>query len=280
MRTFANTLLFNGLLERLPSTVDGNIYSAAQLIQNLPVSIIESDCQTMLGTNMPLSPGLMGYIETATGQPLTSQRINYLLSQGSTSVYTRQTSSCISKGGLCQVCYAGTFGSQIVPPVSSTVSISPTYLVGNQYFYGDGSSTSFNLTYNLENTQALTIYINNTLVSFNYSLTGNVLTLQTPPPFGSIVAVRSQVTNTSAFQDILAKSYSGGLIGITPRPIGFDPPVKRQLYETQLQGSSQGTTAVIQNISTIPSFLRNYAQTITSPLESTLFNIHAYAVFT
>jgi len=281
MRTFANTLLFSGTLERIPPTVDGNIYSATQILLNLPVTIVEADCQTMLGTNRSLSLGLVGYIEVATGQPLTTARINYLLANGATSVYVRDTSSCISEGGICQTCYSGSFSGVSVPPIGSRVEVAPIYLVGNQYFFGTGSRTSFPITYNTTNTVGNIVYVNDVIVPFNYTVTNNTLTLPTPPAFNEIVAIRSLVKDTTVFVDLLSKSYSGDLLGANPKTTGFSLPVKRTLYETALAGSVlNGVQSTVQAITKIPLYLRTYGETISSPLEAVLFYIYLYLIFT
>ena len=281
MRTFANTLLFSNVLENIPTTVNGNIYAATQVILNLPISIVEADCKTLLGTEMPLSLGLIGYIEVATGQPLTTARINYLLGQGQIKVYVRSTSSCISSGGICQTCYEGSYAGTSLPPVGSTVAINPTYLVGNQYFFGNGTQTQFPIIYDMTNAVGTTVYVGDVLIPFNYSIINNYLTFTTAPNFNTIIAIRSLVRDTSAFLDILSKSYSGDLLGSSPRSTGFQLPVKRSLYETALNGSIiQSVESVVDSITQIPQYLVNYGKSISSSLESALFHIYLYLIYT
>ena len=281
MRTYANTLLFSGVLENIPSTVDGNIYSATQLILHLPTLVVEADCGTLLGSPIPLSLGLVGYIEVATGQQFTTPRINYLLGTGVSTTYVRSTSSCISKGGICQTCYAGSSNSAALPPVGSLIEIEPNYMIGNQYFFGTGTQTIFPLSYDISKTIGNIVYVNDTLVPFNYTISGGTLQFANPPGFNQTIAIRSILRDTSVFTDVLSKSYSGDILGANPRATSFPLPVRRSLYEQTLAGSVlQGVQNTVKALPTVPEYVQNYALTIKSPLEATLFYIYNYLIFT
>lgn len=279
MRSPSNSLLFASLLTQFPPTTAGIIQSAVYGLLHLPVTVQEQDCGTYLGQSLTLSLGLTGYIETATGQPLTSSRINYLLAQGVSTLSVRSLQTCLTKNGVCSTCYHSSYGT--TPPVGSNLSIEPVYYIGNQYFFGDGVTSTFPLNYDATNSLSSLVYINDALSSFGFTIENDSLVLPSAPAFGGVIAIRSLILNTSVFINHLAQTYSGDLIGLSPASSSLGLPVKRSLYEDFLdQGTLTGVQNLIESIPGIPQPLLTYGRTILSSLEALLYYLCLYATFT
>lgn len=279
MRSPSNSLLFSSLLTRLPTTTAQSISSAVNGILNLPVTVLEQDCGTYLGQTLVLSPALTGYIETATGASLTESRISYLLGSGVATLSVRSLPTCLTNGGVCATCYRSTYG--YYPSVGTIQAIQPAYYIGNQYFYGDGVTSSFPLNYDASTILSSLVYVNDTLIPSGFSVQNNALAFPTPPAFGQVIAIRSLVMNASVFIDLLAQTYSGDLIGLAPASSTLGLPAKRSLYESYLKGGAlSGVQATLGGIAGIPQPLLTYGETILSPLEALLYYVCLYATFT
>jgi hypothetical protein len=79
-RSFANTLLYEGTLDTITS-VNPILHNVANTLFTPTVRIVEEDCGTLLGQNMPASYRSEGYIETETGLAITPTRRTTLLTE-------------------------------------------------------------------------------------------------------------------------------------------------------------------------------------------------------
>ena len=139
MRTYANFLLFEDVLTNLPpgSTF---IKNAADTLMYPKVNIIEHSCGTRLGEVIPLNYTSKGQIELLQNElPLSTARINTLLSQGVTSIRVRTLHSCISKGGVCSVCASSSFGT-ISPLLDGSWILDGSFLLSGLPALAVGSS--------------------------------------------------------------------------------------------------------------------------------------------
>lgn len=278
MRTFTNTLIFSGFLEKIPDTAPQAVVAARNALIYPILPVTEADCGTMLGTSMQLSPASIGYLEVATGQPLTRSRITTLL-QTQSSVYVRDLSSCTSPTGVCQTCFNGARFSNRTDLVNTLVAAPPSYSTGNNYRFGDGLTTTFALTYDPTQYASTSVYLGDTQVFTGFTVGSFQISFDVAPAWNEQVTVRSRLLTTDAFITLLANSYSGDVIGIQPLS-SLDLPLPRRAYlELLTPGIVTNLIDYIKGMTRVPAVFINFLDKTPDVLEKILLALAIFSVF-
>lgn len=217
MRSYTNTLLFETVLDVTEESSPLVASVAKQLFKPL-IPLVEEDCETLLGTFVPLNYDAEGLIELETDLPLTRERIQFLLQEGRVEIATRTAASCISNNGVCRKCASASMPDVVIPVVGESFQFSPgTILQINRVFTGTEGTTA-SLQYEQNQFDYLYVYNNGQLLpSSSYSVSGSQLILATPSPNTYLTIKYVVETNLSYFY-WLADTYSGSLIGVKSLP--------------------------------------------------------------
>lgn len=272
-RTYSNYLLFEGVLDSLaaPEAGVGIVQSMARDVMSPTVKVIEEDCGTALGTEGEITFNVEGdYVLTQT-PPLTYQDIYNLLSQGKYKAKFRSTSSCISKGGVCRVCLRGSMLGEVPPLVGEYVKLVQEFNYRSERLQGTGSTKNYSLRDDydiakviIEGQVAHTILPDATQVEVNTSHT---------------FLIRYYSCDSSSLLGYLGRTFSGGLLGISPLPT---PPlvIKESLYNQVL---SEAQISLLEeevtNLGNVEDRFLDYSKSIHSRLEKSLFLLFLFAVF-
>ena len=279
MRTYANFLLFEGVLSTLP-TGSSAILNAAASIVSPYVPIVEADCGTQLGTLSTVGYNIEGQTELATGSLITIPRISTLLTMGTPTIRTRNTSSCISKGGICAACCTAT--TRTIHTVGSIVKIPNEFIYKTDIIKGDQHNHSYPVY------QASSSYIYTNLTpGHNFpvypevvSLSDSSITFSSVRTVNDVFALHYYTNSTDPFLEYLARSYSGGLFGLAPLT-SYTMPIKPSVYQTLFSPQKvQAMRLELDNYSSIiPTDYLQYCDTIQDVLERVLFIIYLYAIY-
>ena len=293
MRDISNFILFEDIITNLPAGAP-NIINVANTLMTPTIPIVEVDCGTALGSISTVGYQIVGQINLSTLSPITTNNISTWLSTGIATIRTRDTSSCISKGGICQVCYqtaphTGNIaldGSRLLDgsQLLNGYAPGPTATIYSEYIYwtdvitGDG----VNSTYPVTQTTAMYDYTNldiipNPLVS---SLTDTQITFTRVLTKSDVFPLQYYIQSSNPLLEYFAKTYSGGLFGIAPLPsfkLVVKPSVLQGLFSAnQLSLMMEDLSVYSANIP--PGYL-SYCDTIVDNLEKALFIIYLYAVY-
>jgi hypothetical protein len=231
MRNYTNTLLFESALDSI-TTSNNILYNTAYAFFNPKVKIVEDDCETLLGTSIPLNPKARGYIELETGSPLNTSRVNTLSTAGNTSVRVRSSYSCISAGGICRECLLGSRPRLSGFSVGDYVELPPELLV--DYVEGTvvSGDTSCAIPYTSAQYDTVYVYNNGVLLSeSSYYISGNSFVSYTAVLSDTTFAFKFFVKSNVAHYYWLAKTYSGSLLGIKDL-VELPLPLKPSLLST------------------------------------------------
>lgn len=273
MRTYSNYLLFEGVLDSLAGS-NNIVGTMARSVVTPTVKIVEEDCGTTLGTEVTINFDIEGDILLATDTPLTYSDIYSLLSSGTYKAGIRKASSCISKGGVCRKCAAGTMLGATIPAVGEGFELAPEFNYKTEYFIGDGIRKSYPLR---DDYDVAKVIINGLVTKV---LTGAThVDFTTAPAPGQKFIVRYYTADSSSLLGYTARSFSGGLLGV--RPLDTPPLVIREeLYNSILQ---EGQIAILEEevsaISGIDSKYMDYVSKVHSNLERCLMLLFTYAIF-
>ena len=273
MRTYSNYLLFEGVLDSLSSSSD-IVGTMAKSVVTPVVKIVEEDCGTTLGTEVVVNFDLEGDILLSTNTPLTYSHIYSLLSSGVYKVGVRKASSCISKGGVCRKCAAGSMLGATIPAIGEGFQLVPEFNYKTEYFVGDGIRKSYLLRTDYD---VAKVIINGLVVKVLSGETHVDFTVAPAP--GQKFIIRYYTADSSSLLGYIARSFSGGLLGV--RPLDTPPLVIREeLYNSILQ---EGQIAILEEevlaISGIDSKYMDYVAKVHSKLEKCLMLLFTYAIF-
>jgi len=277
MRSYSNFLLFEDVLTNLPAGSD-IILQAANTLVNPIVSIVANDCGTYLGSVIPLTYAALGKMELANSTPLTESRISTLLSQGVTTIRVRNTTTCISKGGLCSVCYQATSGIANTP-VGNFVTLTSEFVYQTDLIVGDGVNASYPVT------QSSSQYTKTNVSGGAYypevlSLTDTTITFNSVRQPTQTFALEYYQVSTDPLLEYIAKSYSGSLLGLSPLP-SYQLQLKPSLYlsmfsDSQIQLLRNELDLYSKNI---PPLYLEYCDKISDTLEKVLYILYIYAIY-
>lgn len=296
MRTYANFLLFEDVLTNLPS---GSILiqNAANSLMNPHVKVVETNCGTLLGNIKTLDYSLEGQTELANLAPLTTTRITTLLNQGVTSIRVRNISTCISKGGVCNTCY---YSSIVIPrfldgtwfyngsitlngvisyvPINSELTLSSEFVYKTEVITGDGINNIYPVSQNSSDYTKTNLDVR--FYPEVVSLTDTAITFTTIRSPNDIFVLHYYKVSSDPFLEYVAKTYSGGLLGISPLP-SYQTLLKPSLYQTMFSSSQvyQLRLELDKYSNSIPPLYLEYCDTIKDTLEKVLLIIYLYAIY-
>lgn len=275
MRTYANFLLFEDVLTNLPNGAN-SIKAIANSIMNPIVEVTSQDCGTFIGTTVEVDYSIVGRIELVTNQVVTADRIYQLMAQGITTIKIRDLHSCIAPGGICSLCYESTTGYTAAK--NEVVTITSEFIYTSDIIIGDGISNSYLLSQTPEQ-YSRTSYnpVKDTEVSSISSTNIIFNTIRTP---SDIYVLHYYAESSDPFLEYIAKSYSGGLLGIAPLP-SFQTILRPSLYQRMFSDNQVSLlrSELIQYAPSTPQQYIDYCDIIRDPLEKILFIIYLYAIY-
>lgn len=282
-RTYSSFLLFEDVLDNMPDT-SPVMTQAVQMLLSPMVKMIEEDCGTLLGEQVPSSLELEGLIEVSTGDPLTVARIDSLLSQGVYRFGIRNLHSCMSykKGGICRKCYSSSFLGEVVPETGTNFSAAAMMIYQTDTLIGDGGRTRFQLTETSDDYYQIKVVSQGLVVDFSlYTLGYDYIEFNTAPA-GDSTGVRTihfLKQNTEPFQGYISKTYSGALLGMQPLPT-LKPLLRESLYENVFSESFVGLLSnELAKMRLIPTTYIDYIEQVHSRLEKVLLILYLFALY-
>lgn len=279
MRTYSGLLLFENLFDYIPPDIT-DIYNLAQSVITPDLPIVEHDCGTTLGKFVGVNFELQGETELATGQVISKDRIEALLSHGIYEVATRHTSTCVSENGVCSSCYAATYPDVDTPLVNTRVKITPEYLVNSEIIVTNSSSTQYAMITDPTTYDKTHAYCDGVLLTdADYYIEDSVFTLRSLYSEEKYIVVKCVKFDTFPFVVWLANTFSGSIFGMDPLP-HQQLPVRSLLLASLLdENRLQLINEQLSEIATIPDSYLTYIDTIRDPLEKTLFMLALYCTY-
>jgi hypothetical protein len=284
-RTYSNFLLFENVLDSLTEGPDVIMAQAVNTLLNPIVTIIEEDCGTLIGNLVDTTFEIEGFVEVATGDPLTQARIITLLGQGQYLTGIRSLHTCLSHsgGGICRKCYEGSFLGSTAPTVGTKLSIKSIIQYQTDVIRGNGYSSVFPLSQTSDDYYSVVVINQGQVVDpSEYTLGYNYIQFPTILPINSTTGtytVHFMDESTNPFQGYIAKTYSGGLLGMAILPT-VNPLLRESLYNDQLSDSFLSLMAdLLSKLSEIPSTHLEYVDRIHSKLEKVLYMLYLFAIY-
>ena len=279
-RNYSNLLLFSTIFDAIPSSL-ADVVSFADTVFSPNVPVIESDCKTTLGQYIEVTYDLEGKVELSTGEVISKDRIEQLLSQGIYYTYVRTLSTCISDGGICQKCYHASRQKDPTPTVGGAVRVYPEYVSATDNITVSAGDTQITLSQDPTMYDRAYVYYKGVLFpESSYSISGTVLKFNgSPLTDKGRVTVRFTTIMRSPFLVWLATTYSGALLGIKDLPYeGL--PLRKKLIASLIQSNVLDYLAgKVSNYSSIPVETISYLNSIKDPLEKSLLTIALYSIY-
>lgn len=275
MRSYTNYLLFEDVLDSLDDGAPTIIQGVKKLLTPA-VLIVENNCNTLLGTLTVTNFELEGRTELATGDPLSRTRIEELLSEGKYVIEIRELPTCISKGGICQECFHASRPWDNIPSVGTTITLDIPQIHQTDLIIGNNNSTSFSLSVEVEDYDFIEVIHDGERVSSDsYEVSGNQITFLFTPGLESIYVVHFYLKSSDSLLNYMAKSYSGGLLGLKPLS-SFKTYLRPSLYASMF--SEMFIKVMIRELDKfdIPSTNMDYIDRIHEPLEKALYVLYLY----
>lgn len=283
MRTYASFLLFEDLLDNLPAGAPLLTQMAKALISPR-VNLVSEDCGTLLGTVEETTFSLEGKVELSTDLPLTRTRIEQILSQGKYKTAIRNLHSCTAPGGICKKCFEATYSTytgELVVGQPVTVPSSLNYQ--SDVIVADGVNTSYSLTQTDDDFYSVIVVHDGQVIppseytlGYDFIEFGPSLSMAV----NTVYVVHFYIENSEPLLGYIAKTYTGGLLGMTPLP-ALRTPIRESLYQTLISDS------MLLNMASqlkpfrplIPTTYMDYMERIHDRLEKALFILYLFAVF-
>lgn len=281
-RTYSNFLLFEEILDNTP-TVSPTMTQAVGILLNPLTTVVDEDCNTLLGEIVDTSYELEGLIEVATKSVLTRTRINQLLQQGKYKVGVRNLHTCLShtNGGICRLCYQGTFPGETAPKVSSNISVPNMLIYQTDVIQGTGYASTFDLSETSDDWYEVKVVKNGVVLNegSDYTLGDSSITFPSIPTNSDAYVVHFLKQNTDPFQGYIAKTYSGALLGMEPLPT-LKPVLRESLYEQQFSDSFLSMLVEeVNQFKAIPDTYLDYLERVHSRMEKVLLTLYLFAVY-
>lgn len=281
-RTYANFLLFEEVLDNIPTT-SPVMTQAVDILLNPMTMVVEEDCNTLLGEIVDTSYELEGLIEVATKDPLTKDRISQLMQAGTYKIGIRNLHTCLShtRGGICRLCYQGSFIDKVAPGVGNNIAVPNMLIYQTDVIHGTGYSTSFNLSESSDEWYELKVVKDGNVLTedVDYSLDDDIITFPTAPTLSDIYVVHFLKQNTDPYQGYIARTYSGALLGMEPLPT-LKPILRESLYEKQFSdGFLEMLLQEVRNFKAIPETYIDYLDRVHSRMERVLLAMYLFAVY-
>lgn len=281
-RTYSNFLLFEDVLDNIPSGSD-TMRRAASLLLNPTVKIVEEDCNTFLGKIAQTSQELQGYTEVATKTVMTQARINTLLGSGQYKTGIRTLRTCQSHllGGVCRTCYKSSMlNSPVTTAALGTSVIIPSYLVyQTDVLVGSGYTATFSLSETSDDWYATKVISNGVPLTSGFTIGTNSITFTSIPAAGSLRVVQFIKQNLDPFLGYMAKTYSGALLGIQPLP-SLDTFLRISLYEPLFPDSYvELMLDELSQFKAIPATYKDYLSRVHDRMEKVLLAMYLYGLY-
>lgn len=277
MRFYSGFLLLEDVYDNLPTTMT-EINTFADSIFNPTLLVVSEDCQTQLGTLEKVDYIIEGKTELATGSIISKTRINDLLSVGTYTVATRDIRSCIQIGGICQACYVASFPLEPVPNVNDRVKVQSYYTVSTDVFICNGITNVYTLSLTPFDYTQLFIY-NNGVLQMGYTVVDTTLTMPSTLPINEILTVHYVATSVKPFFGYVARSYTGGLLGIKALPTESLIVRPSLVYSLISEGQINRIKSLLQSFNTIESTYYRFIDAIPDNLEKALYMIMLYGIY-
>lgn len=281
-RTYSNFLLFEEVLDNIP-TVSPTMTQAVGILLNPLTTVVDEDCNTLLGEIVDTSYELEGLIEVATKSVLTRTRINQLLQQGKYKVGVRNLHTCLShtSGGICRLCYQGTFPGEAAPNVGSNISVPNMLIYQTDVIQGTGYASAFDLSETSDDWYEVKVVKNGVVLNEgpDYTLGDSGITFPSIPTNNDAYVVHFLKQNTDPYQGYIARTYSGALLGMEPLPT-LKPVLRESLYEQQFSDSFLSMLIEeVKQFKAIPDTYLDYLERVHSRMEKVLLTLYLFAVY-
>lgn len=278
-RDFSNTLLFEAALDSIQTT-NPILFSVSQALFNPSVDIIEEDCGTLLGNEVPSTFRSVGYTEVSTGLQVGPTRLSTLLSSGIPTGQVRTSYTCISPGGVCRVCAASSFPRAVIPPVGNRFKISPEVILDINQVTVVTNQLFVPLAYDASMYDTLYVFESGELVSeLEYYISGKTLVLTNPAPADTVLTLRYLVFSNSQFYHWLCGTYSGSLLGVRQLQKTL-LPIKKQILQSKIP--TEDLESLIRDLKESSIGAEDsvqYIDSIKDPVEKAIFTILLASIF-
>lgn len=283
MGSYSGYLLLEDLLDTLPEYSTA-LYNESNQLFNPSVLIVEDNCRTLLGRRVQVDYSIVGYVDLATGNRLTPESIDNLLSQG---IYYRSVRSapfCTSEGGVCKKCFEATYPEIGAVKVGSTQRVYSEVVLGTHIGVSTTGVNEFRVYADGEEISRVEVFVADEFTSsYTYRIEDDgawyVLFTDTIPE-GSRVFIRMYKRTSAPFMSYLSHTYSGNLLGATPMGSGILPLRGGLIRERISKGRLRSLeTELRSSVSNIPENFLEYLVNIRDPLEKELFIMALYGVF-
>jgi len=233
MRNFTNTLLFETALDSISNSNPG-LKGIADRLFSPTVKVVEADCDTQLGVIAALAERTEGSIELDTDTPITRAMLIAASNAGNTGITIRTLASCISDGGVCRKCLLASRPRLTSTSVGDMVKVYPELTVDAESVSVPAGTTSVSLSHLASEYDVLYVFDDGALVpTSSYSISGNVLTLNSAPTVNKVFLVKYEVASHIAFFYWLARTYSSSLLGVRSM-FNLPLPVKASLLRSMV----------------------------------------------
>jgi len=241
------------------------------------VKIVQADCETLLGNFVNLTFESEGYIEALTTTPITRGYIQTTLTQGKYLAQVRTAAHCISKNGLCLVCYRASRPADSTTIVGHTVKFDPEFIIKSEVVTFPSGGQTANLSMSTEEYDHAYVYFDGTLMAV--SISGSTLTLPSPTSATADYTVKYAVISRVPFFYWLAGTFSGSLLGIKSLPIEA-LSLKPSLFSSLIPESEiEYLVGKISSWDLVPSEIKEYLPNIQSLMEKALLAIAVDSLF-
>lgn len=281
-RTYANFLLFEDVLDNLPEDSATIMQQAVNMLLNPIVQVVENDCHTLLGKVVTTNYELEGLTSLATGIKLSRAYIDSLLAAGAYTVRVRDLHACTSheKGGICQKCYEATMLGETAPNVGTTFSIPTSLIYQSDVIVGNGYSAQYPLSQTEDDWYDVKVIQNGQIVDPSlYTLGFDYIEFPSIVATNSVYVVHFFQENTEPFQGYIAKTYSGGLLGMEPLPT-LPTMLRESLYYSMFPDTFISLMLEeLNQLHEIPAAYSEYIERIHDRLEKVLYILYLYALY-
>lgn len=278
-RDFSNTLLFESALDSIQIT-NPILFSVSQALFNPRVEVVEEDCETLLGYELPASFRSEGYLEVDTGLRVNQTRLSTLITSGIPVVQIRTSHTCTAPGGICRVCASSSFPRTTIPAVGSMFKILPEVVLDTSQIVVALGQTNIDLAYDESLYDIVYVFENGNLIAESeYTISGKVLTLTTPSLSDTIIIVRYIVNSNSQFYHWICGTYSGSLLGVKQLQKTL-LPIRKQILEARIPTEDLSTlTTDLKNSAVGEEDSVQYIESIRDPVEKAIYIVLLSSIF-
>lgn len=277
-RTYSGTLVLESVFDAIPSS-NTSLVSIANQVFSPQVTIVEEDCETLLGKFIDLTFEAEGETEALTGTVMNPAYIQSQLEDGIYIAQVRSAANCVSRGGLCKVCYQASRPEDLTVDVGDRVEFRPEFIIQTELVRILSGDTA-NLAFDEAEYDFTYVYLNgNLLSSSDYFIDGTVLTILFPPSYPVSLTVKYAVISRVPFFYWLAGTFAGSLLGIQALPIEF-LSLKPSLFSSLIpEGEISAIVTRLKSSPLTPIEINEYLDKVPSKMERALLAIATESLF-